>query len=117
MAHELVHDERGGGVTAAGMPREWGPVVAREERRVDAEVARRLLPVAERACELLTQEHDRAGLPDEAIGAGAGGGAQAGVVDGGVVAEQNLRGGPASEPGGVLEGDVGGAQTGREGAA
>lgn len=46
LAHELVHAERNGGAHAPGAPGTWGPVVAREERRVDDEVARRLVPVA-----------------------------------------------------------------------
>lgn len=47
LAHELVHDERGGGAEATGMPASWQPVVTREEHRVEAEVARRLVPVEE----------------------------------------------------------------------
>jgi hypothetical protein len=45
LAHELVHDERGGGVATAGMPESWRPVAAREESIVDNEVARRLVPL------------------------------------------------------------------------
>jgi hypothetical protein len=44
LAHELVHDERGGGADRPGMPACWGAVVARDEAAVDAEVARRLVP-------------------------------------------------------------------------
>lgn len=44
LAHELVHDERGGGCDADCMPPAWDAVVAREEGRVAAEVARRLVP-------------------------------------------------------------------------
>ncbi len=44
LAHELIHDERHGGAGAPGMPSTWRPVVARDERRVDDEVARRLVP-------------------------------------------------------------------------
>jgi hypothetical protein len=44
LAHELVHDERGGGVPDQGMPEMWGAVVDREEARVNDEVARRLVP-------------------------------------------------------------------------
>jgi hypothetical protein len=47
LAHELVHDERGGGADVPGMPAAWTAVVAREERAVDAEVARRLVPPRE----------------------------------------------------------------------
>jgi hypothetical protein len=47
LAHELVHDERGGGAAFAGQPASWEPVVARDERRVDDEVARRLVPGGE----------------------------------------------------------------------
>lgn len=44
LAHELVHEERGGGCDQPGAPAAWDAVVAREERRVDDEVARRLVP-------------------------------------------------------------------------
>jgi hypothetical protein len=44
LAHELVHDERGGGAAFFGQPASWSPVVARDERQVDDEVARRLVP-------------------------------------------------------------------------
>jgi hypothetical protein len=47
LAHELVHDERGGGAAYRGQPDSWAPVVARDERQVDDEVARRLVPPAE----------------------------------------------------------------------
>lgn len=47
LAHELVHLERGGGVTCAGMPATWVPLRQREEQRVNREVARRLVPPAE----------------------------------------------------------------------
>src|SRR3954453_10260337 len=43
LAHELVHDERGGGIDAAYMPPGWDAVVAREEDLVEREVARRLV--------------------------------------------------------------------------
>ena len=54
LAHELVHDERGGGPGFAGQPAAWEPVVARDEHRVDDEVARRLVPHddLERLCDL-----------------------------------------------------------------
>jgi hypothetical protein len=45
LAHELVHDERGGGADLPGMPSSWGDVVTRDEKTVDDEVARRLVPV------------------------------------------------------------------------
>jgi hypothetical protein len=44
LAHELIHDERRGGADAADMPSSWRAVVARDERQVDDEVARRLVP-------------------------------------------------------------------------
>ena len=55
LAHELVHDERGGGADHPGMPASWAPVVARDEAAVDQEVARRLVPPAElvRFCEVM----------------------------------------------------------------
>lgn len=43
LAHELVHDERGYQPTLG--TRSWRAVVAAEERRVDDEVARRLVPL------------------------------------------------------------------------
>ena len=45
LAHELVHDERGGGAWADGMPDSWRPRVAIDEKQVDREVARRLVPL------------------------------------------------------------------------
>jgi hypothetical protein len=48
LAHELVHDERGG-ADHEGMPPCWGPVVKRDEARVDREVARRLIDLEELA--------------------------------------------------------------------
>lgn len=47
LAHELVHLERGGGVDYAGSPPSWQAIVEREERIVDLEVARRLVPAPE----------------------------------------------------------------------
>lgn len=44
LAHELVHDERGGLVDAPNAPPGWAAVVAREERIVDGIVAGRLVP-------------------------------------------------------------------------
>ncbi len=44
LAHELVHDERRGGSDLPGMPDSWRSVVASDERAVDDEVARRLVP-------------------------------------------------------------------------
>ena len=49
LAHELVHDERGGGVPTAGMPPQWGVVKMKDEHAVDEEVARRLVPLDELA--------------------------------------------------------------------
>jgi hypothetical protein len=45
LAHELIHDERGGGADSAGIPASWRAVVARDEHQVDDEVARRLVPL------------------------------------------------------------------------
>lgn len=47
LAHELVHDERGGGCDFEGMPPQWLAVVAREEARVERIVAERLVPATE----------------------------------------------------------------------
>lgn len=47
LAHELVHDERGGGCARNGMPDPWDAIAARDERAVDLEVARRLVPPAD----------------------------------------------------------------------
>lgn len=44
LAHELIHDERGGSIERPGMPRTWDDVVRREELIIDREVARRLVP-------------------------------------------------------------------------
>lgn len=44
VAHELVHDERGGACCADGMPATWDDVVVREERHVEREVAHWLVP-------------------------------------------------------------------------
>jgi hypothetical protein len=46
LAHELVHDERGGGCDWPGMPQQWSAVIAGEEARVDRIVAQRLIPRA-----------------------------------------------------------------------
>lgn len=45
LAHELVHDEHGGGCPTDGMPDMWLPVAHRHETRVRREVARRLVPL------------------------------------------------------------------------
>lgn len=45
LAHELVHDERGGGKSFDSAPDTWDAVVARDELMVHREVARRLVPV------------------------------------------------------------------------
>lgn len=47
LAHELVHDERGGGCASKGMPPSWNAVVAREEHHVEREVADWLVPADE----------------------------------------------------------------------
>ena len=44
LAHELVHDERGGIADWRDSHALWGAVVGREEREVEAIVARRLVP-------------------------------------------------------------------------
>lgn len=49
LAHELVHDERGGGADLPGMPATWQPVVARDERQTDDEAISRLVPPGELA--------------------------------------------------------------------
>lgn len=45
LAHELVHDERGGIVDHTHSPATWAAVVQREERRVDDVAASRLVPL------------------------------------------------------------------------
>lgn len=45
LAHELVHDERGGGCHHPDLPDRMRPLVARDEARVDRIVAQRLLPL------------------------------------------------------------------------
>lgn len=47
LAHELIHDERGGGADQPDMPDSWHAVVARDEQTVDREVAARLVPTGE----------------------------------------------------------------------
>lgn len=49
LTHELVHHERGGGPARVGTPVTLALLVARDERAVDDEVARRLVPVDELA--------------------------------------------------------------------
>ena len=55
LAHELVHDERGGGCAWPDMPTQWAAVVAREEAAVERIVARRLIPRTELAAFVATQ--------------------------------------------------------------
>lgn len=45
LGHELVHDEWNGGCILTGMPAQYLCVGAREERRVDLEVTRRMAPL------------------------------------------------------------------------
>lgn len=45
MAHELVHDERGGGADLPGMPAQWQAIVARDEATCDRVAAVRLVPL------------------------------------------------------------------------
>lgn len=47
LAHELIHDERSSTCRCEGMPGSWDPVIARDEARIDAEVAARLVPMHE----------------------------------------------------------------------
>jgi hypothetical protein len=47
LTHELVHHERGGGPGRPDAPATLDLLVERDERAVDAEVARRLVPVDE----------------------------------------------------------------------
>lgn len=63
LAHELIHDERAGGPGYEGMPASWSAVVARDERQVDDEVARRLVPLDE--LRYLVDCLDGMGLPVE----------------------------------------------------
>ena len=44
LAHELVHEERGGGCDAPGLPDDLDVIVTRDETAVVREVARRLVP-------------------------------------------------------------------------
>jgi hypothetical protein len=44
LTHELVHHERGGGPPGETAPATWHDFAQRDERAVDAEVARRLVP-------------------------------------------------------------------------
>ncbi len=56
LAHELVHEERGGGCDAPGLPAGLDVIVARDEADVVREVARRLVPPAALR-HLLEQRH------------------------------------------------------------
>lgn len=47
LAHELAHDERGGGVHRPGLPWRLRALVAREETRTDRVAADRLLPLGD----------------------------------------------------------------------
>lgn len=47
LAHELKHDERGGGVCVEGMPEMYGVVASREEARVARAAAGALVPAHE----------------------------------------------------------------------
>jgi hypothetical protein len=49
LAHELIHHERRGGCAWVGQPDTWSAIVARDEAAVDAEAARRLVPLDELA--------------------------------------------------------------------
>lgn len=79
LAHELVHDEWGGGCSHDGLPDTWRAVICRHEQFVEAEVARRLVPVEELAAfckqretiDLPTMAHDVAehfDVPDDVAG-------------------------------------------------
>jgi len=65
LGHELIHHERGGLCDDVGMPAAWGAVVAREERAVNREVARRMVPVDE-------LEEFVVGMADLGLSAGPG---------------------------------------------
>jgi hypothetical protein len=56
LAHELIHEERGGGCDAPGLPTGLDVIVARDEADVIREVARRLVPPAALR-RLLEQRH------------------------------------------------------------
>lgn len=60
LAHELVHDERGGGCGAEGMSPAWNAVVLRDEHAVDREVARRLVPADE--LQAFAEQHEPDGV-------------------------------------------------------
>ena len=64
LTHELVHHERGDGVDRLDAPPTWQALVDREERAVDREVARRLVP----PIELAALVAERSAL-DDGIGA------------------------------------------------
>ena len=60
LAHELVHEERGGGCDAPGLPAALDAIVARDEADVVREVARRLVPPA--ALRHLLEQREELGL-------------------------------------------------------
>lgn len=61
LAHELVHDERDGGCPTDDLPEPLMVVARREERRVEREVARRLVPLDGLAA--LARSHQDNDLP------------------------------------------------------
>jgi hypothetical protein len=56
LAHELAHDERGGGCDHPDMPDSWRAVVAREEAAVERIARNRLIPPGELAAWLAALE-------------------------------------------------------------
>ncbi len=64
LAHELIHEERGGGCDAPGLPPDLDVIVARDEADVIREVARRLVPPA--ALRRLLEQRHGLGLQVEA---------------------------------------------------
>ncbi|MBW3663523.1 MAG: hypothetical protein KY469_10525 [Actinobacteria bacterium] len=68
LAHELVHDERGGGAHHPAMPDTWASRVAIDEAQVDREAASRLVPVEALAgfCDRMADLGEGVG-PDEVM--------------------------------------------------
>lgn len=68
LAHELVHDERGGGADGVGMPSAWAPVVDRDEAACNREVARRLVPATRLAAFCAERAAFGSGVTPEHVG-------------------------------------------------
>lgn len=67
LAHELAHDDSGGGCHQPGLPPLLRPLVTRDEQRVDRIAAERLLPLADLAWWVDREEGEGRAVTVEAI--------------------------------------------------